>query len=131
MGGLILKRSESVVTQSCLALCHPVDCSLSGSSIPGIFQASELPFPSPGDLSHPGNLPDPGLLHCRQTLYCLNHQGSHLNENQDNNLEERMNIENNHSVDKSWWYFHIYFRTKVLCHFYNFFLLKSSMVFER
>ena len=32
---------------------------------------SEVSFPSPGDL------PDPGiLLHCRQSLYCLNHQGS-------------------------------------------------------
>ena len=30
---------------------------------------SGLPFPSPGDL------PDPGLLHCRQTLHHLSHQG--------------------------------------------------------
>ena len=36
---------------------------------------SGLPFPSPGDLLTQGlNL---GLLHCRQTLYCLSHQGSH------------------------------------------------------
>ena len=35
-----------------------------------------LPFPSPGDLSDSGI--EPGLLHCRQTLYCLSHQGSSL-----------------------------------------------------
>ena len=31
-------------------------------------------FPSPGDLPNPGM--DPGLLHCRQILYHLGHQGS-------------------------------------------------------
>ena len=31
---------------------------------------SGLPFPSPGDL------PKPDLLHCRQVLYHLSHQGS-------------------------------------------------------
>ena len=35
---------------------------------------SGLPFPSPEDLPNPGM--NPGLLHCRQTLYCLSHQGS-------------------------------------------------------
>ena len=35
---------------------------------------SGLPFPSPGDLPDPGI--EPGLLHCRQTLYRLGHQGS-------------------------------------------------------
>jgi len=33
---------ESEVTQLCLTLCDPVDCSLPGSSIPGIFQARML-----------------------------------------------------------------------------------------
>ena len=40
----------------CLTLCDPVDCSLSGSSVHGIFQArilERLP------LSTPGVLPDP------------------------------------------------------------------------
>ena len=32
-------QSESEVTQSCLALSNPVDCSLPGSSVHGIFQA--------------------------------------------------------------------------------------------
>ena len=35
-----LKRSE--VAQSCLTLCDPMDCSLPGSSVHGIFQAREL-----------------------------------------------------------------------------------------
>ena len=42
---------------SCLNLCDPVDCSLPDSSVHGISQAriwSGLPFPSPGDLPHPG-----------------------------------------------------------------------------
>ena len=33
---------ESEFTQSCLTLCNPVDCSLSGSSVHGIFQARIL-----------------------------------------------------------------------------------------
>ena len=61
-------------------LCDPMDCSLSGSSIHGLFQARVLEwiaisfsrgiFPTQGS-----NL---GLPHCRQTLYCLSHQGSRL-----------------------------------------------------
>ena len=33
---------ESEVAQSCLTLCDPIDCSLSGSSVHGIFQAVAL-----------------------------------------------------------------------------------------
>ena len=50
--------SESEVTQ--LPLCDPMDCSLPGSSVHGIFQArvqSGLPFPSPGDLPNLGIKP--------------------------------------------------------------------------
>jgi len=32
-------KSESEVAELCLTLCYPLDCSLSGSSIHGIFQA--------------------------------------------------------------------------------------------
>ena len=32
-------KSESEVAQSCLTLCDPMDCSLPGSSVHGIFQA--------------------------------------------------------------------------------------------
>ena len=35
-----MKWSE--VTQSCLTLCNPMDCSLPGSSVPGILQAGIL-----------------------------------------------------------------------------------------
>ena len=35
---------------------------------------SGLPFPSAEDLTDPGS--NPCLSHCRQTLYCLSHQGS-------------------------------------------------------
>ena len=34
---LIGYESESDVTQSCLTLCDPMDCSLPGSSVHGIF----------------------------------------------------------------------------------------------
>ena len=37
---------------------------------------SGWPLPSPGDLPHPGI--NPGILHCRQTLYHLRHQGSNI-----------------------------------------------------
>ena len=44
--------------QSCPVLCDPMDCSLPGSSVHGIFQARTLQqLPS----STPGNLPDPGI----------------------------------------------------------------------
>ena len=35
-------KSESEVTQSCLTLCDPMDSSLPGSSVHGIFQARVL-----------------------------------------------------------------------------------------
>ena len=76
---LIKKESESEVTQSCLTLCDPMGCNLSGSPVHGIF-------PGKGAgvdchfllqwifLTQESN---PGLLHCGQTLYRLSHQGSH------------------------------------------------------
>ena len=39
---LMTEKSESEVAQSCLTLCDPMDCSLPGSSIHGIFQARVL-----------------------------------------------------------------------------------------
>ena len=38
----LAKESENEVTQSCLTLCDPTDCSPPGSSIHGIFQARIL-----------------------------------------------------------------------------------------
>ena len=47
-----------LVTQSCLTVCDPMDCSPPGSSVHEIFSRqgywSVLPFPSPGDLPNPG-----------------------------------------------------------------------------
>ena len=37
-----IKKAESEVTQSCLTLCNPMDCSLPRSSVHGIFQARVL-----------------------------------------------------------------------------------------
>ena len=38
----IVIKSESEVAQSCPTLCNPMDCSLPGSSVQGIFQAIVL-----------------------------------------------------------------------------------------
>ena len=64
-----------------LSLSDPVDCSLPGSSIHGIFQARVLewgaiafsiPFPTAGDFPNLKVKPasPASLLHCRQILYC-------------------------------------------------------------
>ena len=67
-----------LVAQPCLTLCDPMDCSPTGSSVYGDFPGKNTGmgchalfqgiFPTPGL--------NPGLLHCRQILYCLRHQGS-------------------------------------------------------
>ena len=54
-----------LVAHLCPTLCNPMDCSLLGSSVHGIFQARILesePFPSPGDLPDPGIEPWPPVL---------------------------------------------------------------------
>ena len=79
-------KSESEVAQWCPTLSDPMDCSLPGSSVHGIFQASVLEWDaitfSTGVGYHSliqgifqtqgSNL---GVLHCRQILYRLSHQG--------------------------------------------------------
>ena len=69
-------KSESEVTQSCPTLSDPMDCSLPGSSIHGIFQASPAAAAAakslqlcptlcnPIDGSPPGS-PVPGILQAR------------------------------------------------------------------
>ena len=44
--------------RSCLTLCDPMDCSLPGSSVHGIFQARILEWVA---TSFPGDLPNPGI----------------------------------------------------------------------
>ena len=69
---------ESVlVAQFCLTFCISMDCSSPGSSVHGIFQARILEWvaiPFPRILLIQGS--NLGLAHCRQSLYCLSHQGS-------------------------------------------------------
>ena len=59
-------------TQLCPILCGPVDCSLPGSSVPGIFQArilGLLPFPTPGISPTQGS--NPHLLHLLHSKWIL------------------------------------------------------------
>ena len=49
-----------LIAQSCLTLCNPLDFSLPGFSVHGIFQARILgpvAFPTPGNLLDPGIQP--------------------------------------------------------------------------
>ena len=53
---MFCESHQSEAAQLCPTLRDPMDCSLSGSSIHGIFQARVLewvPFPAPGDLPDP------------------------------------------------------------------------------
>ena len=72
-----LSLSESEVAQSSPTLCDPMDCSLPGSSIQGIFPGNSTGFSFYFLLQgiFPTQGLNPGLLHCRQTLYHLSHQG--------------------------------------------------------
>ena len=72
-------KVKVLVAQSCQTFCDPMDCGLPVSSAHGILQARILKcvampfqgiFPTQGSNS--------GLLHCRQILYHLSHQGSQI-----------------------------------------------------
>ena len=65
-----------LVTQSCPALCDPMDCSLPGSSVHGILQARILEWVAIPQGIFPTQGSNPSFLHCRQILYSLSHQGS-------------------------------------------------------
>ena len=73
-----LGESESEVTQSCPTLCDPMDCSLSDSSVHGIFQARVLEWIaisfSRGS-SRPRNRTLVSPIAGRR-FYSLSHQGS-------------------------------------------------------
>ena len=73
-----IEKLKVLVTQSCLTVCDPMDCSPPSSFVHRIFQAKVLRlgcyslllqkiFPTQGLI--------PDLLHCRQILYHLSHQG--------------------------------------------------------
>ena len=67
-----------LVTQSCLTLCDPMDCSLPGSSVHGASPCKNTRvgchallqgiFPTQGS--------NPGFLQCKWLLYHLSNQGS-------------------------------------------------------
>ena len=71
-------ESESEVAQSCPTLCNPVDCSLPGSTVPGILQARILEWVSISFSRgiFPAHGSNPGLPHCRWILYQLSYRGS-------------------------------------------------------
>ena len=84
VGCCVLENSElpvccaCLVAQSCPTLFDPVNCSPPGSSVHG-----DSPGKNTGVGCHallqgifPTQGSNPGLLHCRQILYRLNHQGS-------------------------------------------------------
>ena len=66
----------SEAAQLCPTLCDPMDCSLPGSSVHGIFQARILEWVAiffSRESSQPRDQ-TPGLPHCRQMLYHLSYQ---------------------------------------------------------
>ena len=78
LGSLLLPCA--VLTQLCLTLCENMDCSSPGSSVHG-----DSPGKNTGVGCHvllqgifPTQGSNPDLLHCRQILYHLSHQGSPL-----------------------------------------------------
>ena len=67
----------SLASQSFLTLCNLMDSSLSGSSVHGIPQARILEWLLQGIFPTQGSNPHLlCLLHCKQILYLLSHQGS-------------------------------------------------------
>ena len=81
---IVLLVSE--VAQSCLTLCDPMDCSLPGSTVHGIFQARVLEwvaisFSRESSWKIKSKIKiktqglNPGLPNYRQMLYRLSHQG--------------------------------------------------------
>ena len=66
-------------SHSVVSLCYPMDYSPPGSSVHGILQArilESVAIPFSRGSSWPRDWTWLGLLHCRQILYCLSHQGS-------------------------------------------------------
>ena len=76
-----MMKVKVLVSQFCLDLCNPMDCSLPGSSVHGISQARILEWVA---IPFSSDLPDqelnPGLPHCRQILHHVSYQGSPYKE---------------------------------------------------
>ena len=78
----VLFSLSLIFAQLCLTLYNSMDYA-HRASLSMKFSRQEywsgLPFPSPGDSFQPRDWTqgsNPGFLHCRQTFYCLSHQGS-------------------------------------------------------
>ena len=71
-------KVKMLVTQLCPTLCDPTDCSPPGSSVHGDSPGKNTGVGGCQALCQgifPTQGPNPGLLHCRQMLYHLSHQG--------------------------------------------------------
>ena len=66
VGTLQDQKCENEVSQLCLTLCDPMDCSPPGTSIHGISQARILEWVA---ISFPGDLPNPGVELGSPTLW--------------------------------------------------------------
>ena len=77
------KECSSEFTQSCPTLCDPMDCSLHRFLHPWDFPGKNTAVSCHFLLQeiYPTEELNPGLPHCRQTLYHLSHQGSHIEKN--------------------------------------------------
>ena len=64
-----------LAAQSCPTLCDPIDCSLPGSSVHGIFPGKNTGVGCHSLLQEifPNQGSNPGLPHCRWILYQLSH----------------------------------------------------------
>ena len=92
--GSKLSTHVYLVTQSCLTLCSPMDCSPPGSSVHG-----DSPDKNTGVGCHallqgifPIQWSNPGLPHCRRILYCLSHQGSYLCLTRESEFKQKYHI---------------------------------------
>ena len=100
--GCSVVKEKALVTQSCLILCDPMDCSPTGSSVHGILQARIREgysllrgiFPTQGS-----NL---GFLHWSQILYYLSYQGSPSSGGGAGNGKELATIREKRPVDLKW-----------------------------
>ena len=74
----LVGESESEVAQSCPTLCDPMDCSLPGSSVHGIFQARVLEWVATSFSRRSSWHRDRIQVSCivRRHFYRLSHQGS-------------------------------------------------------
>ena len=74
------RNMKVLVPQLCPTLCDPMDCSPPGSSVHGILQARTLDWvPTPFSRGSSRPRDQIRLLHYRQILYHLSHQGSPQN----------------------------------------------------